>query len=78
MRLSSRRAGHHKAENDEKAPSLKKENVPPNTRAWSLSTHPRVSGNLSEAHTAAEPFGNFPAALYLLSAFLAVAAVSLR
>lgn len=59
MRLSSRPAGRHKEGNDEKAPSLKKENVAPDTRAWSLSTHPHVSGNVSEAHTAAEPFSNF-------------------
>lgn len=40
VRLSSRPAGHHKEEDDEKAPSLKKKNVAPNARAWSLSTYP--------------------------------------
>lgn len=50
-----------------KKPQVLKRNVLPNTQAWSLSTHPHVSGNLSEAHTATEPFSNFATALYLFS-----------
>lgn len=60
-------AGHEKEQNDEKPPSPKR-NVLPNTQARSLSTHPHVSGNLSEAHTATEPFSNLATALHLLSA----------
>lgn len=58
-------AGHEKEQNDEKPPSPKR-NVLPNTQARSLSTHPHVSGNLSEAHTATEPFSNLATALHLL------------
>lgn len=60
MRLSSRPAGHHEEENDEKALSLEKENVAPNARAWSLSTHPVSAGTCLKLTQPPNPLATSP------------------